>query len=204
LYTTALNIYERPEGIRIASIFILVMILTSIVSRALRSTELRIRDVELDAAAVDLLARDEDQVIHVVARRPRYPETEASLDEADLEIRRVHNLDPTERLYFLELERGDASEFEFCLRLRGCPVGRHAVLKGETPVVANSIASFLLYLEKSTGKCPHVYFRWTEGNPVGNLLRFLVLGEGDVAPLVHEVLRRAVPDPHHRPTVHVG
>ena len=204
VYTTALNIYERPEGIRIASVFILVMILTSILSRALRSTELRIREVELDAAAVDLLARDEDQVIHVVARRPRYPDTEASLDEADLEIRRVHNLDSTERLYFLELERGDASEFEFCLRLRGCLVGRHAVLKGETPVVANSIASFLLYLEKSTGKCPHVYFRWTEGNPVGNLLRFLVLGEGDVAPLVHEVLRRAVSDPHRRPTVHVG
>lgn len=204
VYTTAVNIYERPEGIRISSVFILVMILTSLLSRALRSTELRIREIELDAAAADLLAQDEDQVMHIVARRPRYPETEAALDEADLEIRRVHNLDRSERIYFLQLERGDASEFEFSLRLRGSTVGRHAVLKGESPVVANSIASFLMYLEKTTGKCPHVYFRWTEGNPIGNLLRFLVLGEGDVAPLVHEVLRRAVPDPRHRPTVHVG
>ena len=51
VYTTGLNIYERPEGIKIASFFIVVMIFTSVVSRALRSTELRICDVELDAAA---------------------------------------------------------------------------------------------------------------------------------------------------------
>ena len=42
IYTTVLNIYERPEGIKIASFFIAAMIFTSIVSRALRSTELRI------------------------------------------------------------------------------------------------------------------------------------------------------------------
>ena len=70
--------------------------------------------------------------------------------------------------------------------------------------VANAIAAFLLYLERSTGKLPHVYFHWTEGNPMGNLLRFMVLGEGDVAPLVHEVLRRTVADPRHRPVVHVS
>ena len=48
VYTTMLNIYERPEGIKIASFFIGAMIFTSMVSRALRSTELRICAVELD------------------------------------------------------------------------------------------------------------------------------------------------------------
>ena len=38
IYTTVLNIYERPEGIKIASVFIGVMIATSVLSRALRST----------------------------------------------------------------------------------------------------------------------------------------------------------------------
>jgi hypothetical protein len=88
--------------------------------------------------------------------------------------------------------------------VKGVQVGNHAVLRAESPVIANSIAAFLMHVERSTGKPPHVYFHWTEGNPVGNLLRFLVLGEGDVAPLVHEVLRRAVHDPRHRPVVHVG
>jgi len=203
-YTTGLNIYERPEGIRIASIFIVVMVFTSLLSRALRSTELRIRKVELEPEAVALLAEDEDQVIRVIAKRPRPDDSARSLDEAEAYIRELHSLRPHERIYFLQVERGDASEFENALCVKAAKVGNHAVLRAESAVIANAIAAFLIHLERSTGKPPHVYFHWTEGNPVGNLLRFLVLGEGDVAPLVHEVLRRAVRDARHRPVVHVG
>ncbi len=70
--------------------------------------------------------------------------------------------------------------------------------------MANSIAAMLIHLERATGKLPHAYFVWTEGNPIGNLFRFLFLGEGDAAPLTHEVLRRAIPDPNHRPFIHVS
>ena len=40
---------------------------------------------------VALLAEDEDQVIRLIARRPRV-ETEAALDEVDREIRELHGL----------------------------------------------------------------------------------------------------------------
>jgi len=204
VYTTGLNIYERPEGIRIASVFIVAMIFTSILSRALRSTELRIHSVDLDPTAAALLAEDEDQVIYLVAKRPRSDDSEESLEQADRYTRMLHGLAPEERVYFLQVERGDASEFTDVLCVTGSRVGRHSVLRAKSPVVANAIAAFALHLEKTTGHVPHVYFHWTDGNPVGNLLRFLVFGEGDVAPLVHEVLRRAVRDPKHRPIVHVG
>jgi hypothetical protein len=203
VYTTALNIYERPEGLHIASIFILTMVTTSLISRAMRSTELRISGVDLDEKASELLALNGHGSIHLVARRPR-SETEATLDEADSEIRRRHNINPDERLYFFEVERGDASEFEDRLGVTGERVGKHIVLRARSPVVANAIAAMLIHLEKMTGKLPHGYFSWTLGNPVGNLFRFLFLGEGDVAPIVHEVLRRAIPDPAHRPVVHVS
>jgi hypothetical protein len=51
IYTTGVNIVERPEGIKIASIFIVSIVLTSLVSRVLRSTELRIQSVEPDDRA---------------------------------------------------------------------------------------------------------------------------------------------------------
>jgi hypothetical protein len=55
-----------------------------------------------------------------------------------------------------------------------------------------------------TGKLPHAYFGWTEGNPIGYLFRFLFLGEGDVAPITREVLRQHIGDPKKRPSVHVS
>lgn len=203
VYTTTLNIYERPEGIKISCFFIFTIIATSLVSRAMRSTELRIHTVHLDEKARALLSEDEDQVIHLVARKPRH-ETEEDLNEADQEVRYCHNLSPEERVYFFEVKPADASNFECLLDVSGQRIGRHCVLQASSPVIANSIAALLIYLARDTGKVPHAYFSWTEGNPIGNLFRFLFLGSGDAAPLVHEVLRRAIPDERHRPVVHVS
>ncbi len=203
VYTTALNIFERPEGIKIASFFILVMVVTSLISRTMRATELRITEVDLDESAQLLLAEDEDQVIRLVARKSR-DEAEADLDGVDQLVRHPHSFSSDERIYFFEVKRGDASSFECTLKVSGERLGRHAILRAESPAVANAIAAMLLHLELTTGKVPHGYFKWNEGNPVGNLFRFLFLGEGDTAPLVHEVLRRAVPDVKRRPVIHVS
>jgi len=203
VYTTLLNIYERPEGLKISCIFIVTIVAVSIISRASRSTELRITEVDLDDNAKELLALDEDQIIHLVARRPR-SESAEGLDLMDLEVRRFHNLSPDERIYVFQIIRSDASDFTECLKVTAEWVGKHVVLKAASPVVANAVAAMLIHLEETTGKVPHAYFKWTEGNPMGNLFQFLFLGEGDVAPVAHEVLRRAVKDPARRPIIHVA
>ena len=203
VYTTLLNVVERPEGIKIASCFILVMVVSSLVSRALRSTELRIYGVEFDETAKEVLGDDGDRVIRLVARRPKV-ETEAELDLIDSSVRFYHSLDPYECLCFFEVERGDASDFEKKLRVTGKRVGKHRILRAKSPVVANAFAALLIELGQQTGKVPHAYFKWHEGNPITNLFAFLMFGEGDAAPLAHEVLRRAVKDPTRRPVVHVS
>jgi hypothetical protein len=203
IYTTAMNIRERPDGLKIASMFIFSMIATSLISRAMRSTELRITGVDLDHNARVLLEENGNRTVRLIARK-RQAETEKSLDQADREVRFAHNLDEDEPLYFFEVERGDASTFEDKITLCGERVGKHVLFCVSSPVVANAIAAVLIQMEKSTGRVPHAYFEWTEGNPIGNLFRFLFLGEGDVAPLTHEVLRRAIPDVKHRPVIHVS
>ncbi|MFO0213857.1 MAG: amino acid transporter, partial [Pseudanabaena sp.] len=51
IYTTIANIIERPDGIKIAAIFIAIIVVTSLVSRVWRSTELRADTVEMDELA---------------------------------------------------------------------------------------------------------------------------------------------------------
>ena len=203
IYTTLLNIFERPEGIKIASFFIIAIVVSSLISRALRSTELRINGIQMDGKALELLEDDDDRVIRLVARRPRI-ESEEELDLIDRMVRSYHSLSSEECIFFFEVERDDASDFEKSLLVTGVRVGKHRILRATSPVVANAFAALLIDLEERTGQVPHAYFKWHEGNPVANLFAFLFFGEGDAAPLAHEVLRRAIKDPERRPIVHVS
>ena len=88
--------------------------------------------------------------------------------------------------------------------MSGHRVGRHRVLRCESAAVPNAIAAFLIHLRDRSGKQPHVYFGWTEGNPIAYVLKFIAFGEGDTAPVTREVLRQHIDDPKRRPRVHVG
>ncbi len=204
-YTTVTNIFERPEGIKIASVFILTIILTSLVSRALRSTELRVRGIEPDELASQFIAAatDHGEAVRIIANRPG----SGLLDEYEDKLREAsdsHHLPPEDPVLFLEVRPGDASQFSEVLRVHGVHVGRHRVLRCQSPAIPNAIAALLLYLRDHTGQIPHVYFGWTEGNPITYLLKFLAFGEGDTAPVTREVLRQSEHDPLRRPRVHVG
>jgi hypothetical protein len=51
---------------------------------------------------------------------------------------------------------------------------------------------------------PHCYFEWAEGSPIVHLLRYLILGRGDTAPVVWEIIRRNEVEPARRLGIHVG
>jgi hypothetical protein len=205
VYTTITNIFERPEGIKIASVFILTIILTSLVSRALRSTELRVHGIEPDELASEFVreAANRGGAIRIIANRPG----SGLVDEYEDKLREAsdsHHLPPGDPVLFLEIRPGDASQFSEVLRVHGVEVGPHRVLRCQSPAIPNAIAALLLYIRDQTGQLPHVYFGWTEGNPITYLLKFLAFGEGDTAPVTREVLRQTEHNPLRRPRVHVG
>lgn len=203
VYTTIQNIHERPEGIKIASFFILTIILASLVSRVWRSTELRVERIELDDKARQFIKDAAKGTIRIISnRRDKGDAAEYAFKEHE---KRTSNHIPTaEPILFFEVTPGDASEFSDTLSIHGTIVDGYRILRTESPAVPNAIAAFLLYLRDEMGKLPHVYFGWSEGNPISYLLKYIAFGEGDTAPVTHEVLRQAEKDPDRRPIVHVG
>ena len=85
------------------------------------------------------------------------------------------------------------------LEAKGVTVGGYRMLGAESSSVPNAIAAFLLYVRDKAGRVPHCYSGRTEDTPVVYLLRYLLFGEVDTAPVAHEVLREAGPDPARRP-----
>jgi hypothetical protein len=203
-YALVANEIQRPDGIVIASFFIVAIIFTSVVSRVYRSLELRQERIEIDEAAqrfIEEAARGNG--IHIVAnRRQAGDEREYTLKEE--EQREDNHIPAEEPILFLEVAVEDASEFEEVLEVRGVEIGGHKVLRAKSSVVPNAIAALLIHLRDTTGKTPHCYFGWAEGNPIAYLFRFILFGEGDTAPVTHEVLREAEPERKQRPAIHVG
>jgi hypothetical protein len=205
IYTTVTNVFERPEGIKIASIFILVIVTTSLVSRVLRSTELRVRGIEADAEAIRYIqeAAARCGAIRIIANRPNHGTPEEYANKLK-EARETHHLPDDDCDLFLEVRSGDASEFSDLLEVHGINISGFRVLRCKSPAIPNAIAALLLYIRDTTGRMPHAYFGWTEGNPITYLLKFLAFGEGDTAPVTREVLRQSEVNPLRRPRVHVG
>ncbi|MET0852577.1 MAG: amino acid transporter [Candidatus Rokuibacteriota bacterium] len=204
-YTTVDNVVERPEGVKIASCFVVGIVLVSFVSRALRATELRATRVDLDERAgawVDELAKTPEG-IRVIANHRDQGDAAEYRDEGRVKLA-DHHLSPDARVLFLEVRVSDASEFAGALRVRGIDVDGYRVLRTASPAVPNAIAATLLAMRDRTGTIPHVYFGWTEGNPFLFVLKYVAFGQGETAPVTREILRRVEPDPERRPVVHVG
>lgn len=206
VYTTVVNCVERPEGIQIAGLFILTIFVASLVSRAMRATELRVQKVELDPAAESFI---NDAIscgtgdVRILAHRP----DGAGYAIKESEAREIHSmLGPDCRFIFLEVERTDASEFvETCLKVSGhIEDGGFQVLRCGSPAVPNAIAAILIHIRDKTKTTPHAYFGWTEGNPVFYIFKYLFLGEGETAPVTREILREIEHNPERRPAIHVA
>lgn len=202
-YTTVQNIHERPEGIKIASFFILAIVVASLVSRVWRSTELRVERIELDDLAREFVRKAGVGTIRIIANRLDTGDA-LEYEIKEREKRTDNHIPAEEPILFFEVTPGDASEFSGILQIRGEKVDGYRVLRTVSPAVPNAIAAFLLFLRNETGKLPHVYFGWSEGNPLSYLMKYIAFGEGDTAPVTHEVLRQAEKDPARRPIVHVG
>jgi amino acid transporter len=205
LYALGDNIIEKPDGIAISAIFIAGIIVVSLVSRISRTTELRADRIEFDEAArrfiADSIANDNE--LNIIANR-RQAGDAAEYSAKEREQRGMNPVPGAGDVIFLEVDVVDPSEFSDVLHVRGVEVDGYRILRVQSPAAPNAIAAILLALREATGIRPQAYFEWAEGSPLVHLFRYLLLGRGDTAPVVREIIRKSEPDPAKRPGIHVG
>jgi hypothetical protein len=210
IYTTVLNVIERPDGLRIALVFIAAIVFFSILSRVLRSTELRIGKVTFDPGALEFIrgATRGSGELHIIANK-RQAGDWGEYQDKELAEREDHHIDQLEPVLFFEVEVEDASDFAGALLVRGVEISSpngqtYRVLRASASSVSNAIAALLFELRDQTSTIPHCYFTWTENQPLANVARFLFLGQGDTAPVTREIIRQHETQPRRRPRIHVG
>jgi hypothetical protein len=205
IYTTIQNILERPDGVRIASVFIAAIVLVSIFSRIRRSFELRARTVHFDERAHAFLAEEsgEFDIISLVAHEPHGGGEEEYRAKARDE-RKFNHIPSNSSVIFLEIDVKDSSEFLEDMNVIGENKFGFRVLRVNSSSIPNALAAVALAIRDEYGIIPDIYFEWNDGNPISNMLKFLSTGGGEIAVTTREVLRQAEPSSKRRPRIHVS
>lgn len=204
-YTTLVNIWERPDGIKITSCFILAVAVLSFASRYWRSTELRITKVVLDDNAATFLhdAVDKSSQVRLVAHRPGGSAYAIKMRHSA----ERHSLENTDTLIMVEVVVDNSSEFMYdTLEVKGLMKGEadHPVLRCRAQAVPNALAALSLHIRDEYGVLPNLYFSWTDGHPLRLILEFLFWGTGEIPLLTRSILRAHEPEQRTRPIVHVA
>jgi hypothetical protein len=150
-YTTAANVVERPDGVKIAAIFIGAILLVSLASRVGRAFELRATEVTFDGLATRFVRDCAHRTIRFIANEP----DRGDRDEYSEKLRQVtrDNDLPDSDVIFVEITVTDPSDFIGRLEVTGeVRCGRYRVLRLTASSVPNAIAALMLEVRDRTGR----------------------------------------------------
>jgi hypothetical protein len=183
LYTVIANVIERPDGIIIASVFIVLLLLSSGLSRYRRATEMRVSEVTfVDHASAELWSSITGRRVNLVPYHTATPEHRREVEE------KIHShYKVTGPLAFLHVNLLDnRSEFLSPLRISVLRDGENFVIEGWGAVaIANSIA----YLSELLNPIS-IVLGLTRRNLMQQSLNYLLWGEGEIGLLVYSILVR--------------
>jgi hypothetical protein len=198
----ALIIYQQPSGLAIALAFVLVVLVTAIVSRWHRSTELRFEGFVF-ADEESHRRWDEMTTLDFQILVPHDP-THTTLSAKEAEVRQRHRIGPEVPIIFIEVEVGDPSDFFQKPRMQVVrEEGREILRISRATSVAHVLAAIGLAF-REVGHPPEFYFKWSMQSPMAATLNFLLLGQGNIPFLVRTLLRHAEQDHNRRPRVIVA
>lgn len=203
VYVTVMIVIEKPEGMAIASCFIVAVMISSLTSRLMRSTELRFVSFQFVNHESHFLW-DSLRHLEFPVLVPHRAGGARSLAEKEAQIRQMHHLDATVPIVFVEATVGDASDFYHSPEMEISTEGDRFIIRVTKCVsIAHVLASIALELSKS-GTPPELHFGWSDENPLTMNLGFVLFGEGNIPWLVRELIIKAESNPAKQPRVIIG
>jgi hypothetical protein len=202
LFSTAQTIWTQPGGASLSLWFIAFVLVSSILTRFYRSTELRFKGFEF----ADEASREAYEKLKVADFPILVPHRPGnwSLAEKEAEIRARHRLGHEIPLVFVIAELGDSSDFFHRPRLEvKREDGRVIIHVCHCVSVAHVIAAVAIDMSR-VGIAPEVHFGWSEENPITANLHFVLFGHGNVPWMVYTLLRQSDLPEKQRPRVVVG
>jgi hypothetical protein len=200
--TAAIVILLSPIGLGISVCFVLAIFFWSVISRAVRCSELRTVGFEF--------VNDESRFLWESMKLAEFPALvphrpgKRERDKKEQSIRREHQLDPDMDIVFIEVQVEDPSEFYQTLRLEIFREDKRFVIRVTRCVsVAHAIAAIALELSK-VEKPPTIHFGWSEIGLLEASWSFWAFGEGHVPWKVRELINHEEPAPQRRPRVVIG
>jgi hypothetical protein len=197
-----LIVWQGPSGVLIALAFVAAVLLMAIVSRWLRSTEMRFEGFEFADEATkqrwEEICKLEFQVLV-----PHDP-AGSTLRHKEHEIRLRHRLGTDVPIIFIEVKMGDPSDFyQKPLMKIDHEAGEEVIRVSRCTSVAHVLAAVGLAF-REVGSPPELHFAWSEASPMAANLNFFLLGQGNIPWMVHALIRKAEPAVARRPRVIIG
>jgi hypothetical protein len=193
---------QNSAGLKIAGWFILAIVGLSLISRLLRTKELRFEGFQFVDEKSKFLW-DSMKFLQFPVLVPHRP-GRTSLELKEQQIRQRHRLTPDIHVVFIEAHIGDPSDFycrpildvkqeqgRFILRITGCV---------SIPHVITAVALEL----SQADHIPEIHFGWSDENPLAANLSFILFGQGNVPWMVRELIRKAQPDANRQPRIVIG
>jgi hypothetical protein len=182
-YTLAENCLGRPDGLIIGSIFTLLLMLASGLSRSIRSVELRVPDAYFtDVESWRLGPELRGRKVHLVPVRSSPPEARHGKRE---EIARHYNVRGP--FLFLHVNLLDnRSEFTAPLEITLRRDGEDYVAQVHG---ATAIANTIAYVSESIDPIS-IFLGLTRRDLMGQAFRYLLFGEGETGLMVYTILLR--------------
>lgn len=186
-YVLVVNVIERPDGLRIAGIFIMATVVASLWSRWHRASELRVQAFAFEDKPSETLWKELAAAQQVVIIPLRTCDAESRKTAVARNLLHLEVEKKTIPVFLHITLTEDTSNFETPIRVRVTRVdGEYVIEVRDAVAVANAIAYVAIELRAAEV----VIGLLDSGTPVVNALMYILFGTGEVGYAVRSIFMR--------------